>query len=253
MKGQEPKSSAVRTQYIAEYLERGHAPMVEELSALRFRDICCYRTDRWYIGDDGTQTLRKYYSAIFDDTRCFVKVVENDSTIDNEIFVNRYMTERGIACVPQTVFASRPGADGKAILATTWLDDPKSFYLPPDLALFRRFVSEYLEILRIFRENQISHNDVSESNLVVVGGGRLMLTDFGIGSVPGSEYFGIDYVVHDGTYYRQNGEVRIYDDAWSFVKILDDAGITDEQKQTNEYRELLAQMGKRTHVVRIRR
>lgn len=249
MKGQEPRPSPLRTSYLARYFELEHSIVVTALEQLGFYNIAPYRTDHWYIGDDGSDTQRKYYSALYDDKRCFIKYVANDSTIANEIFVNRYLTKKRIPCVPQTLFATYSDDDNTAILATEWLENISGFYVPESLDAFRAVLSEYLEILRIFSEKDITHNDVSDSNLLVVNGEKLMLTDFGIGHVPGSDRFFIDYVLHDGTYYQQQGMKRIYDDAWSFFRILEDAGIPDAFRQTEEYRRLLSQIGKHTYVI----
>ena len=249
MKGQEPKPSPMRTSFLEHYFKQEHNQVVSELESLGFRSIMPYHTDHWYIGDDGTDTRRKYYSAYFNGKRCFIKYVANDSTIANEIFVNHYLTENRIPYVPQTLYASYSKADNTAVLATEWLENISGFFIPENIETFRAFLADYLDILHIFEEKEITHNDVSDSNLIVINGEKLMLTDFGIGHVPGSDQFYIDYILHDGTYYQQQNRKRIYDDAWSFYKILEDAGIPETFKQTKEYRNLLAQIGKHTYVI----
>jgi hypothetical protein len=64
------------------------------------------------------------------------------------------------------------------------------------------------------------------------------MIDFGIARGPGSEAFPVDYSRHAGTYFLLEGNTRIYDDAYSFLQMLDFSGIPAFFKEKECFRRI---------------
>ena len=63
--------------------------------------------------------------------------------------------------------------------------------------------------------------------------------------------FRIDYEAHDGTFYVDDGDLRTYDDAYSFVKMLDKSGIASSHKDRTSYKKVLQLVGLHQNIVRL--
>lgn len=79
----------------------------------------------------------------------------------------------------------------------------------------------------------------------------MVLTDFGISKVPGSEIHPIDYRAHDGNYYITRGNIRIYDDAYSLIRMLDACDIPPSYRQTECYQNIRELVGVHQNEVRL--
>lgn len=243
MKGQEQKPSRQREAFLKDYFENNHDAAVKKLESCGMSEISPYRTDHWYIGDDADGTVRKYYSGKFKGEACFAKLAKNDSTIKNEIYVNAYVTEKGISFVPKTYYYEYDHGDGESLLITQFKAGIRDFSVPESEEAFTQVCKCFIDMCRAFAAIGVQHGDISESNLLVDSEGKLLMTDFGIGRAPGSEKFEIDYVVHDGTYYRTEGNLRTYDDVYSFLMMLDDCGLPESFKALPCYKELREMLG----------
>lgn len=230
-------------QFMDEYLAEQHRRTISQLADYGLSDLQLYRTENWYIGDDSEGTIRKYYKGNYRGETCFVKLAQNDSTIRNEIFVNHYVTSCDLPFVPRTLTSDKAFDTNTSLLVTQFFADLRNFEIPTDEHLFERYCGEFIEIHKCFRQFQIVHCDISATNLLINDKKQLVLIDFGIGKVPGSEIYEIDYRAHDGHYYVTKGNSRIYDDAYSFLRMLDKAGLPDAYREMGSYRHIQQLVG----------
>lgn len=242
MIGQEQKASAEKSAYISEYFRREHVAIAERLASYGMSRIEAYNTDRWYIGSPEDATLRKYYRAEYMGRSCFVKLASHDSSSRNEIFVNEHMARGGLDFVPKLLLFDHDFDRDGTLLVTEFLEGIRDFQMAATAEGFASQCAEFLADLKLLRRLGVHHNDISRSNLLLDSQGRLVFSDFGIGYAPGAEKFHIDYRVHDGTFYRDHGHMRRYDDAYSFVRMLEALGLPDEYKATREYASVCAEI-----------
>lgn len=244
MKGQEQKPSPERERYLQAYFSHEHHETLMRLQNYGLSDIELYRSDHWYIGDDGEGTIRRYYAAQYHGQPCFVKLAQKDSTIQNEIYVNDYLTKRHIRFVPQTLLLDYRYGEDASLLVTEFKAGLRPFVIPESCEKFIRVCREFEDIYTQFAALGVVHGDISESNLLLDTDGSLVVTDFGIGHAPGTEQFKIDYGVHDGTYYQTDGNLRTYDDIFSFLQMLNDCGLPAAFRELPCYRHLESILGK---------
>ena len=232
---------------ILHYFLFRHRKTVARLSSYGITGVRAYRVKQWVRHID-KNVIRYYYDAKFNGVRCFVKI-SSDSTAQNELFVNKYATERGIGFIPKLLMSSEISEGGTFMAVMEFVQGMRKFELPNDMPAFIKLCEEFENIHRILLEACIIHSDISKSNLMLDENGHIILIDFGIGKAPGSEVFEIDYQLHGGTYYADSGNTRTYDDAYSFLRMLDDSGITDIYKQLNCYTRLLDLVGTHSYSI----
>ena len=232
-----------RSQFLKQYYATQHTKTVKRLMEYGLLDPQPYQTDRWYIGDDHEGTIRKYYQAVYCGESCFVKLAQNDSTICNEIFVNQYATKHSLAFVPQTLLCDMAYDIDTSLLVTQFRANLRKFTIPEDIVQFERYCMNFLDIHCEMEKYEMVHGDISDSNLLLDDSQQMVLTDFGIGRVTGAEKYMIDYIAHDGNYYINKGNMRIYDDAYSYIQMLEACGIPLNFKEIRAYRCIFERIG----------
>jgi len=225
---------------------------MRKLGSYGFTGISGYQLRRWFRWHPWHgKIIRYYYMAELNGKKCFVKIVEaaNDGTISNELAVNRYITQCGLDFVPELLAGDESYGKGEILLATGFKPGTVNFGLPADEESFEKVCGEFERIHGRFLDSGIIHGDISSSNLLLGPEDKILLIDFGIGRAPGSETHGINYQRHRGTYYRESGNTRTYDDAYSFLRMLEDCGIPDGLKQKDCYKRIEKLVGAHTYSV----
>ena len=96
---------------------------------------------------------------------------------------------------------------------------------------------EFLEILDALESRDIIHADIHKNNLMLDQQGHLVLLDYGISMILRQDN-SVDYKARPGTFYREKDGVRIYDDAYSFVMMLEGLGLPEQWKNAEIYRQV---------------
>lgn len=230
--------------FYANYLQNDHKQTVAKLESYGFSGISPFKVQQWYTGDDEEKTIRKYYRAYYGSVKAFIKLTTNDSTRGNEIFVNHYLSENGIRFVPQLIMYDYAYDEDSSVFATEYVDNLSHFHAGDTCIQFEERCQRFLAILYQFDELDIIHGDISAQNLLLGPNEELVLIDFGIGRVPQSEKFDINYVAHDGNHYILNGNTRLYDDAYSFSRMIEELNVSEKYKATDSYQEILNRIGR---------
>jgi len=235
--------------YLLLYFMFRHRKTVVKLASYGITDVRIYCVRRWYTCHGAEKTDRLFFKGVFNGTKCFIKLAANDSTIKKEIFINNYMTECGINFVPKLLLSDSNYNINSALLVTELIQDIKKFKLPDNERAFEVMCNKFEHIHSCLKKFSIVHGDISLSNVLVDKNACIILIDFGIGWVPGSEIFRTNHLIHHGTYYIESDNVRIYDNAFSFLRVLDHSKIPAEYKQKECYKKIERLVGVHSHII----
>ncbi len=208
-----------------------------ELKKLGFTDIHCYLTKSWRRGTELDQAHRRYYSATYQNQPVFIKVAKNDATIVNEIEMANYIAPLNFRFVIPTVFTKTDFLGEWKVLAVEFVQGIHAFEIT-NKDDFDKYCREYKTVLEEFEKHRIVHADIHPNNLVLDNENKLIVIDFGISSIIGQPN-NVDYIARPGTYYRENQLLRVYDDAYSFVKMIEKMDLSDDMKQSNAYSKII--------------
>ncbi len=193
---------------------------INNLTSYGFKNPKPYLDRQWRFGGGKDHAYRRYYTAKFNNKNVFIKVAKNDATIENEIIMANFMQDFSFDFIIPVVAAEEKfGADMK-MLATEFTVGLHSFALPETLEEFDNYCKEFLTILDEFQNKKIVHADIHPNNLVLTENNNLCVIDFGISSVI-DKTNKVDYSARPGTYYIKTDFGRIYDDAYSFIKMVE--------------------------------
>lgn len=203
----------------------------------------------WRVGRGKDKAYRRYYVAEYNSKKCFVKVGTNDSTVKNEYSLLNQFDMSQIGFSPKYLVGSDAFSDDTTMVAVEYINGLEKFKIPDNMESFDLLCASFLEILKTLELNDIVHADVHKGNLMLQGD-NLFLLDYGI-SKKQDVGNNIDYVARPGTYFIENNGLRKYDDAYSFIKLLDCSDISDEFKKSKNYIEIKNRIDKFTFCVNI--
>ena len=235
--------------YIASYFLFYHRKAVSKLSSYGFSDIKTYEVRRWVRIVRDKKLIRFYYKAQFKGIPCFIKLARMDITMKNEIFVNKYLVECGADFAPQMLISDENYSEDTSMIAFESISDLREFELPADENTFESICEEFEGIFKFFLKHGIIHGDINDSNLTLNRKNHIILIDFGLGKTPDSDTSLLSFSVQRGLYYQSTENTRIYDDAYSFVSMLDDCGISEAFKQKECYKRIKQLVGVHTHSI----
>lgn len=172
----------------------------------------------WRIGHGRDGAFRRYYSAELNGKKCFIKVGFKDATVKNELEIMKNLG-KPLPFSPALQGYSDELAPSTVMLAVEYIEGMRSFSLPSSNEDFSLLCGKFIGILDVLEARGLVHADVHKGNLMLKGD-ELMLLDYGISKMDG-EANCIDYVSRPGTYYLTSGPNRTYDDAYSFVKMME--------------------------------
>jgi len=229
-----------KTKHMSVYLIFNHRKTVRKLESYGLRDVKIYRFRRWrwwqWHKAEETTIKRFYYKAKYENENCFVKLSRNDYAIKNEIHISRYLSRCAIGFVPGYLHSDEDYEKHTSLLITGFISGMRPFTLPGDEKTFEAVCGEFEQIIKCFVQYGIFHGDVSASNVLMDSENHIMVIDFALGYAPGSEA----YQLKDprGMNYRLSGNVCTYDNAYSFIRLLDDCGLSDDFKCKDCYKRI---------------
>ena len=221
---------------------------MKSLHQYGFDNISLYKTRSWRRGQETDHAHRRYYIAEKDGQKCFIKVAQCDTTVDNEIAIAESLRGIKLSFVPQVITYDRFFLNDRALFVTEFIDGLHPFFRDDDfhtgydLTMLRQYCRSFLYIHQELCNISLVHGDIHNGNLLIDPGGHLWLLDFGISRING-RMNGVDYRHRPGTYFLESDTERIYDDVYSFKRILDqyasETGITN----TDDYKQVVARIG----------
>lgn len=224
---------------------------VKKLSNLEFQNVCEFKPDTWRYGKGKDNAYRRYYTATFEGKKCFIKVAtKNDSTVSNEIDVQEYIQGRYWKFTPACLMTQRVFDKGIVMLANEYRLGLRPFVLPLTLDAFEKMCDCFCIIADSLYEAGLVHADVHRGNLLMDDAGSLVLLDFGISYIL-SKGNQVDYVARPGTFFRDSGQSRLYDDIYSFIRVLEKEGLPEEWKQNAHYLNVMGRMGRCSIIIKL--
>lgn len=173
----------------------------------------------WRIGKGKDHAFRRYYIAEYKGQKCFVKIGKNDATIYNEYVTLSKLPHETFDFSPNMLIGQEEFDENTTMLAVEFIEGLEKFSCPADLISFEDLCNQFLHILDVLQSQKLVHADIHKGNLMLCGN-KLYLLDYGI-SMFTDQGNAINYVARPGTYYRTVEEGRIYDDAYSFIKLME--------------------------------
>ena len=194
--------------------------------------------DSWKFDSGLDHSFRRYYLALYKGKESFIKISNNDLTVLNEIEISSRRPEFEFS--PKTYFIDQNFNDGYLIIQEKKHNLKKLYF--KDFVHFQFICRQVNKILDELFTIGLVHCDIHRGNLLLDNKtSRVYLLDYGISrfiDVPNK----IDYVARPGTYYRVykkgNKTIRIYDDAYSFVKTTENLSIQKEWENCSDFQEI---------------
>ena len=224
--------------YIVLYYLFSHRKHVVRLSKYGLTNIKTHQIRRWLRVVRGEKLVRFYYHAKLNNKPCFVKMAKQDSTLKNEIFINKYLTQCGATFAPRLLISDENYDKDTTMMVFETIVDVREFELPDNEATLESICECFEDIYKFFLEHGIVHGDINESNLLLSQDNQIILLDFGLASSLESDISSLRDSVQHGYYYQFSANARIYDDAYSFLKMLDDSGVPEAFKKKECYQRI---------------
>ena len=202
-----------------------------------FRKSKIHNTHFWRYNDGTDRVYRRYYSAFLNDKKVFVKICKNDSTAQNEIKIYKYLASFDIPFLLKAESHSLDFNKGYSMLSLDFCTNLKPFAIPSTVDEFSNYCRQFLAIIGELNKIKLLHADIHKNNLVLNDKDELCLLDFGI-SISQNVENSVNYLARPGTYYIQNDNIRIYDDAYSFVKMVEQLNPRKEFLECDEYKQV---------------
>lgn len=187
---------------------------------------------QWRIGKGKDHAFRRYYTGVFQGTKCFIKIGKNDATVKNELEILSQTGTDGMDFSPRLLIGAGAFAENTAMLAVEYKDDLMPIQTIDTEADFEEVCRQFVDILDGLKKAGIVHGDIHKGNMMLHKG-KLLLLDYGISKI-GDKPNGINYLHRPGTFYRETMGVRVYDDAYSFLKMVEKMDLPEEYMD-NQY------------------
>jgi serine/threonine protein kinase len=201
-----------------------------------------------FIKYNGKKNLRFFYKAKYNGRECFIKLGENDAiSMNREISANKYIKECGLDFIPDMLICDEFYDDDTVMIATEYIFGLKNFETPENQEHFEKVCVSFEYVHRCLEKFGIIHGDLNRSN-IALRGNDIILIDFGISWIPGADnHIPLKLLPGSGISYIKSGSTRIYDLAFSFIRILEECGISQDFKQQECYKRIEQLVGVHTH------
>ncbi len=207
-----------------------------KLKTYGLTDVKPFAYADWRNGKGRDHAFRRYYIATYNGKKVFIKIGIGDVTVANE-----YQIMKGLENAKVSFVAPMLCGDGRfdintTMLAVEFIPNLTRFAIPVCYNDFKKMCEQFYTILAELNKRAIVHADIHAGNLMLQDE-KIYLLDFGISKVKGIEN-GIDYRFRPGTFYRTTNNKRRYDDAYSFIQLLEKIGIKEEWKNSDSYKRI---------------
>ena len=240
------KRKCIKALSIIKYLLSQYRRDRIKLSSYGISRVVFFKVRQWKFNKEKMRT-RVYYKAIRNGEKCFVKIGKSDGALKNEINIYKYLKQCNIKFVPQYLISEESYDNDRILLVLQYLEGVNKFKTPKTEDEFNHICNEFEAIHACFCKFGILQRDISITNIYMNNENKMVVTDFGMGVSPGSDVSLIDPESNVGTYFIFTEKTRIYDDAYSFVRMLDECGIPSEYKEMECYRRIEKLVGIHTH------
>ena len=220
-----------------------------QLKKLGLTNISEYKRDQWRIGKEKDRAYRRYYKCNYKGEKAFVKVAQKDSTIKNEIRICNYLKDQKIDFIAKMMMGRENFYNNTDVLVMEYVDGLVEFSIPDSYEQFENFCEQMVSILSCFKKIGIVHADIHKGNLMI-NSDKIVLLDFGI-SMAKNVKNDVDYNARPGTFFVQEGTQRKYDDAYSFVKMIQLWEIKNEWKECEAYKKIVNSIGDNYEIVNV--
>ena len=215
---------------------------ISQLKKLGLTHITEYKLIQWRIGKEKDKAYRRYYKCNYNGKKAFVKVAQKDSTIKNEIRICNYLKEQNIDFAAKMMMGRENFYNNTDVLVMEYVDNLAEFSIPDTYEQFENFCEQMVVILNHFKKIGVVHADIHKGNLMINQENKIILLDFGI-SMAKNVKNDVDYNARPGTFFVQEGNQRKYDDAYSFVRMIQLWDINNEWKECEAYKKIVSLIG----------
>ena len=193
-------------------------------------------------------SVRRYYTATLNGKQCFVKTMTASITAQNELFVNKYFDKIVLNCVPKPLLIDENYMKDIYLLVTDFKPDMRNFFIPEDEKDFEDICKQLEEIHSAFHEFNIIHLDLHDGNVLIDKDNRVVIIDFGMVWMPGAKNYPLKKFYYKGV---PSGDDFVYDNAYYFIEIFDECGISDDFKQKECYKRIERLVGMHTYTIKL--
>lgn len=229
-------------QYYLKYLFTIRHNEKKKLKKYGFKKIKPIAHKEWRIGQGKDNAYRRYYIGEYEERKCFIKIGKNDATVENEYLFGKNLKQVELKFSPRFITGDNFFDDNTTMLAIEYLDGLHKFSAPVSVEKFANLCKQFNDILDELFENNIVHADIHKGNLMTQNE-KLVLMDYGI-SMKKDIGNKIDYKARPGTFYRDNCGKRTYDDAFSFVEMINRLGLPEKYLNVKEYKDIVSKIGR---------
>lgn len=234
--------------YYLQYSVNGKKHEIGNLKSHGLVNIRPIMIPQWRIGHGRDGAHRRYYSGIINGEPCFIKIGYKDATVRNELNV-MMAQEEPFTNSPALLGGDLDFDEETVMLAIQFIPSLEKLAIPRSKEEFDGLCQNYLSILDDLKGRHIIHADIHKENLMLQGS-KLILLDYGISMMMdvGND---IDYISRPGTYYTENNDIRTYDDAYSFIKTVEELGINESYKECISYQSIMNRIGDYTFQIKV--
>ena len=229
-------------QYYIKYLFTLKYSEVKKLKYYGLENIKPVNYREWRIGKGKDHAYRRYYLGKYHGKKCFIKIGKNDATVENECLFGEQFSHAELTFSPNFLIGDSSFDTNTTMVAVEYLEGLQKFTVPTSIEEFSNLCVQFNYILDVLLKNDIVHADIHKGNLMTQNG-KLILMDYGI-SMKKSSGNKIDYNARPGTFYRENLKNRIYDDAFSFVEMIQELNLPDAFISVDEFQKIVSKIGR---------
>ena len=244
--------------FMINYVIRIKKNEILQLEEYGFKSIKPFKSRSWRIGTEKDKAYRRYYTADFDNKTCFIKVAINDLTIGNEISIAQKLINKKLPFVPEIICFDKNMLGMKQMLATEFtrglhpISKESVYNDVPTVSSSELldYCCQMNDILESLESINLVHGDIHKGNLMLDGNNKLCLLDFGISkfiNIPND----VNYKFRPGTYYQETKDGRVYDDAYSFIRLINRYESVNEIRDSECYKKIESRIGKMQFCVNI--
>ena len=228
--------------YILKYLLGVKKTELRELQRKGLSDIKLFNPKTWRRGKGIDKAHRRYYIANYKGHPCFVKIAENDKTLQNEIDVAERIKGNNWTFTPLALLIDTSFLNRRKLLVISY--EEGLHRIPDNVSAeeLKSYCASFLQIHNKLVNAKLIHADIHCGNLMLNAQNHLVLLDFGISKFLDNTN-NVDYIARPGTFYQKTEKGRIYDDAYSFLCMIEKYSESSKILDSEEYNDIKKRVG----------